>query len=54
MEYSKQEYWSDLPYPPLGNLPNPGIEPEFLMTPALQEGHLPLAPPGKPLKHIVL
>ena len=27
MEFSKQEYWSGLPFPPPGNLPNPGIEP---------------------------
>ena len=32
MEFSKQEYWSGLPFPPLGDLPNPGIEPE---SPAL-------------------
>ena len=27
MEFSKQEYWSGLPYPPPGDLPDPGIEP---------------------------
>ena len=30
-----QEYWSGLPCPPPGDLPNPGIEPESLMSPAL-------------------
>ena len=30
MGFSKQEYWSGLPCPPLGDLPNPGIEPRFL------------------------
>ena len=28
MEFSSQEYWSGLPFPPPGDLPNPGIEPE--------------------------
>ena len=27
MEFSQQEYWSGLPFPPPGDLPNPGIEP---------------------------
>ena len=35
MRFSRQEYWSGLPYPPPGNLPNPGIEPESLRSPAL-------------------
>ena len=35
MEFSGQEYWSGLPFPPPGNLPNPGIEPTSLMSPAL-------------------
>ena len=35
MEFSRQEYWSGLPYPPLGALPNPGLEPESLRSPAL-------------------
>ena len=39
MGYSRQEYWSGLPCPPPGNLPNPGIE-------HWQAGSLPLAPPG--------
>ena len=30
MEFSRQEYWSELPFPPPGDLPNPGIEPESL------------------------
>ena len=34
--------------PPPGDLPNPGIEPASLTTPALQVGSLPLVPPGKP------
>ena len=35
MGFSKQEYWSQLPFPPPGDLPNPGIEPASLTSPAL-------------------
>ena len=35
MEFSKQEYWSGLPFPVLGDLPNPGIKPTSLVSPAL-------------------
>ena len=35
MGFSRQEYWSGLPCPPPADLPNPGIEPAFLMSPAL-------------------
>ena len=35
MGFSRQEYWSGLPCPPPGDLPDPGIEPTFLMSPAL-------------------
>ena len=49
MGLSLQEYWSGLPFPPPGDLPNSGIEPVSLMSPAWQVGSLPLAPPGKPL-----
>ena len=38
MGFPRQEYWSGLPFPPLGNLPDPGIEPAF---PALQADSLP-------------
>ena len=34
----RQEYWSGLPCPPLGDLPNPGIKPMSLMSPALAGG----------------
>ena len=33
--FSRQEYWSGLPFPPPGDLPDPGIEPMSFMTPAL-------------------
>jgi len=35
MEFSRQEYWSGLPFPPPGNLPDPGIKPTSLASPAL-------------------
>ena len=35
MEFSRQEYWSGLPFPILGDLPDPGIEPMSLESPAL-------------------
>ena len=35
MGFSKQEYWSGLPCPSPGDLPNTGIEPASLMSPAL-------------------
>ena len=38
VEFSRQEYWSGLPLPSPGDLPNPGIEPE---SPALQADSLP-------------
>ena len=45
MGFSRQEYWSGLPFPSLGDLPNPGIEPR---SPALQTDALPSEPPRKP------
>ena len=38
MGFSRQEYWSGLPCPPAGDLPDPGIEPASLMSPALAGG----------------
>ena len=35
MEFSRQEYWSGLPFPSPGDLPNPGIEPMTFISPAL-------------------
>ena len=46
MEFSKQEYWSGLPFPSPGDLPDPGIE---LRSSALQAASLSSEPPGKPL-----
>ena len=45
MGFSRQEYWSGLPCPAPGDLPNPGIEPR---SPALQVDSLTSEPPEKP------
>ena len=45
MGFSRQEYWSGLPGPPPGDLPNPGIKPE---SPTLQVDSLPAELSGKP------
>ena len=44
MGFSRQEYWSGLPFPSPGDLPNPEIEPR---SPALQADSLPTKPLGK-------
>ena len=41
MKFSRQEYWSELPFPSPGDLLDPGIEPMSLVSPALQEDSLP-------------
>ena len=47
MGFSSQEYWSGLPCPHPGDLPEPEIEPVSLMSPALADRFfLPLAAPG--------
>ena len=51
--FPRQEHCSELPFPPPGNLPDPGTEPMSLMSPALAGGFLPLAPPGKPLIYLI-
>ena len=45
MGFPRQEYWSGLPFPSLGNLPDPGMEP---VPPALAEEFFTTEPPGKP------
>ena len=47
MGFSRQEYWSGLPFPSPGDLPDPGIEPR---SPTLQADALTSAPPGKQMK----
>ena len=47
MGFSRQVYWSGLPFPSPGDLPNPGIKPR---SPAFQADALTSEPPGKPNK----
>ena len=51
MGFSRQEHWSELPYLPPGDLPDPGIRPASLSSPVLAGSFffffLPLAPPRK-------
>ena len=49
MEFSRQEYWSGLPFPTPGDLPDPGIKPTSPVSPALAGRFLTTGPPGKPL-----
>ena len=46
VELPRQEYWSELPCPPPGNLPDPGIE---RRSPILQADPLPFESPAKPM-----
>ena len=46
MGFSRQEYWSGLPFPSPGDLPDAGIEPG---SPAFQADALTSKPPGKPM-----
>ena len=45
VEFSRQEYWSKLPFPTPGDLTNPGIEPTSLASPALAGRFFTTAPP---------
>ena len=45
MAFPRQEHWSELPFPPPGDLPKRGIKPT---SPALAEGFFTTEPPGKP------
>ena len=49
MEFSRQEYWSELPFPTPGDLLDLGIEPKSLGSLALIGRFLITEPPGKPL-----
>ena len=51
VEYFRQEYWSGFPFPPPGDLPNPGTEPKALSS-ALVGRFFPTAPPGRPNKEM--
>ena len=47
MEFTRQEYWSGLPLPTPGGLPDSGIEPTSPASPALADRLFTTAPPGK-------
>ena len=49
IKFSRQESWTELPFPSPGDFPDPGIKPMSLISPALQVGSLPgkVVPPGK-------
>ena len=49
MGFSWQEYWSELPFPSPGDLPDPGIEPESPAAPTLAGMFFSAEPLGKPL-----
>ena len=46
--FSSQEYWSQLSFPPPGDLPDPGMKPVSLASPALAGKFFPTKSPGKP------
>ena len=48
MGFPRQEYWSGLLSPSPGDLPDPGIKPMSLVSPALAGRFFTLAPPGEP------
>ena len=49
IEFSRQEYWSGLPFPSSDDLPDSGIEPTSPVAPALAGGFFTTELPGKPL-----
>ena len=52
MGFSRQEYWGGLPFPSPGDLPDAGIEPKSLESPALAGGVSTTVPPGKSQNNI--
>ena len=48
MEFSREEYWSDLPFPTPGDLSDPRTEPVALASPALAGRFFTTVSPGKP------
>ena len=53
MRFSRQQYWSGLPFPSLEDLPDPGIEPTSPASPALAGGFFTTGPPGNLLPRTV-
>ena len=55
LEFSRQEYWSGLPFSPSGDVLNPGIEPVSPVSPVLQaDYYLPLSHQGIPVEMVRL
>ena len=52
MEFSRQECWRGLPFPPPGGLPHPKIKPLSPVSPALQADPSPTEPLWKPRMHL--
>ena len=50
----RQEYWTGLPFPPAGDIPDPGIRPSSLVSAALQVDSLPTEPLGRPYIHTTI
>ena len=50
MKFSRQEYWSWLPFPSPGDLPDPGIEPSCLLSPVLAGGFSTIVPLGNSIR----
>ena len=53
MKFSRQKYWSGLPFSPPEDLPDPGIEPTSLASPALAGRFFTTVPPGKPVAAVM-
>ena len=53
MGFPRQEYWSELPFPPQGDFPNPGIKPMSPVSSALADGCFTTEPSGKPMEQEV-
>ena len=51
MEFSRQEYWSGLPFPPPGHLPGPGIKPASLASPTLASGFFTTSATQEPARN---
>ena len=49
--FPRQEYWSGLPVPTPGHLPNPGKDPVSIASPPLADGFFTTVPPGKPFNN---
>jgi len=53
MGFSRKEYWSGLPFPSSGDLPDSRIESVSLMSPAMADRFFTTAPPGKPVRTLL-